>query len=57
MSVIVLIGILGGLLYWRKKQSADEESLFHNSDRRFRSDSYRSSISQKDSNNILSERL
>ena len=61
VSVIVLVGIIGGLLYWRKRQGSDEENLFENSGNRYRSDSYRSSFSQnpyrRDSNMIISERL
>ncbi|CAF2040937.1 unnamed protein product [Rotaria magnacalcarata] len=61
VSVVVIVGIIGGLLYWRKKRSTDEEHLFENSTVRFSSDSYRPSIEQnqfqKDYNNILSERL
>lgn len=61
MSVFVIVTIIGGLLYWRKRRSMDEENLFENSRVRFSSDSYQSSIQQnqfqKDYNNILSERL
>ena len=61
MSVVVIIAIIGGLLYWRKRRSADEENLFQSSGVRYSTDSYRSSIRQnqfdRDYNNILSERL
>ena len=61
VSFVVLVGIIGGLLYWRKRRSQDEENLFANSGVRFSSDSYQSSIRQNqfesDYNNILSERL
>ncbi|CAF4100035.1 unnamed protein product, partial [Adineta steineri] len=60
-SVIILIGIIGGLLYWRKRRASDEENLFQNSGVRFSSTSYQSSMRQnqfdRDYNNILSERL
>ena len=52
----MLVSIIGGLLYWRKKQSADEENLFENSANRYRS-SFSQNPYQRDSNNIISERL
>ncbi len=61
MSVIVIIAIIGGLLYWRKRRSADEENLFESSGVRYSNDSFRSSMRQNqydtDYNNIISERL
>jgi hypothetical protein len=61
VSVFVLVVIIGGLLYWRKKRESDEENLFQNSNVHFSTDSFQSSITQnqfeKDYNNILSERL
>jgi hypothetical protein len=60
-SFVVLVGIIGGLLYWRKRRSSDEENLFEGSGVRYSSDSYQSSMRQnqfqRDYNNILSERL
>jgi hypothetical protein len=61
VSVLVLIAIIGGLLYWRRRRSTDEENLFENPGVRFSSNSYQSSMRQnqydRDYNNILSERL
>jgi hypothetical protein len=67
VSIIVLIGIIGGLLYWRMKRSKkEEENLFPNSGVRFSSNNQFSSdrdeltirTNQYERDyNILSERL
>ncbi|CAF4981454.1 unnamed protein product, partial [Rotaria sp. Silwood1] len=61
VGAVVVAAIIGGLIYWRKRRSADEENLFQNSGVRFSSDSYPASYEQnpyqRDYNNILSERL
>ncbi|CAF3021730.1 unnamed protein product, partial [Rotaria sp. Silwood2] len=60
-SAVVIVGIIAGLIYWRKRRSTDEENLFEHSGVRFSSGSYQSSIEQnqyeRNYNNILSERL